>query len=459
MTTAGADGDADTSDGGRTLESPRRPLPRIKSGVAGAAERDQFIPVRKADLLDALIEHGLLAEEKERARFRRVCRALTDIQHHDYFGRLERLRHDYFYFDPELDPHARFDRAAAEAAYADLVASLTGVLAGANFVELPHAEIERAHRERKAMRVAVEAPIEDFRDIRFFRRGHHTETIEIAEWLGLRKRPHDVTVYDDVVLFVALKPVAEIASKRERKRLAERKIRPGSVLIKYFRNIAATDLKALFPNVRVVMSTLDKMVLSLPALAGAIPILLNLASTVTVLFLVAGFYLGIVAVVEHEQMKGAFAAMSALVALVGFVMRQYLRYQRQSLKYQKELTDNIYFRNVNNNAGIFDYIIGAAEEQECKEAFLAYYFLRTGKAMPTQAELDARIESFLAQRFGVEVAFKVGDALANLDRLGLLARDGERLSVPAPDAALARLEQVWDGFFQTDVAQPADAGE
>ena len=65
------------------------------------------------------------------------------------------------------------------------------------------------------------------------------------------------------------------------------------MLIKYFRNIANTDLHALFPNVRVVMSAFDKLVLSLPALAGAIPILLNLASTVTVLFLVVGFYLGL----------------------------------------------------------------------------------------------------------------------------------------------------------------------
>ena len=85
-------------------------------------------------------------------------------------------------------------------------------------------------------------------------------------------------------------------------------------------------------------------------------------------------------------MKGAFAAMSGLVALGGFIMRQWMRYQRQSLMYQKELTDNIYFRNVNNNAGIFDYIIGAAEEQECKEAFLAYYFLQQGPL--TQADLD-----------------------------------------------------------------------
>jgi hypothetical protein len=39
-----------------------------------AAERGQFIPVRKADLLDALVEHGLLGSEAGRARFREVCR-------------------------------------------------------------------------------------------------------------------------------------------------------------------------------------------------------------------------------------------------------------------------------------------------------------------------------------------------------------------------------------------------
>lgn len=268
-----------------------------------------------------------------------------------------------------------------------------------------------------------------------------------------------MTVYDDVVLLVAMKPEAEIASKRERRRLRERKIVPGSVLIKYFRNIAASDLNALFPNVRVVMSLFDKMVLSVPALAGAIPILLNLTSTIAVLLLVVGFYLGVVAAVEHDEIKTAFAAMSGLAALVGFVMRQYLRYQRQSLKYQKELTDNIYFRNVNNNAGIFDYMIGAAEEQECKEAFLAYYFLRIAKTPPTQEALDRTIEEWLERTFGVDLDFEVDDALRKLDRLGLLARNGERLSVPPPPATLARLDRVWDDFFQFEVASPATAAE
>ena len=40
-----------------------------------AAARERFIPVHKAELLDALIEHGALASEAERAQFRRMCRA------------------------------------------------------------------------------------------------------------------------------------------------------------------------------------------------------------------------------------------------------------------------------------------------------------------------------------------------------------------------------------------------
>ncbi len=416
-----------------------------------ADERDQFIPVRKSDILDALVDHGHLASEQERTNFRQICRMLGAIYHYEYFERLEELRQDYYYFNPEIDPHARFDATGLEQAYAKLIESFTAVLKGANFVEVSHAEIERAHRDSVVVRVSLKTPIEEFREVRFFRRGHHHETFPIPRWLGLRREPVDALVYDDVVLLVAMKSDAALTSKRDREHMARRKIRPGSVLIKYFRNIASADLNALFPNVEVVMSLFDKLALGVPALAGGIPILLNLWSTVTVLFLVIGFYLGVAGAVEDDQMKGALAALSGLVALGGFMMRQWVKYQRQSLMYQKELTDNVYYRNINNNAGIFDYIIGAAEDQECKEAFLAYYFLRTAPSPLTQAELDQRIEAWLKGAFAVDVDFEVDDALGKLDRLGLLKRDGERLSVSPPERALVLLDQRWDNYFQYNV--------
>jgi hypothetical protein len=414
-------------------------------------DRGHFIPIRKTDVLDAMIEHGQLASEAEREQFRQVCRLLAAIYHYEYFDRLEKLRDAYFYFSPELDLQTRFDRATINRAYDDLMASFADVLKGANFVEMTRDEIAASHGQREGARIAVEAPVQDFREVKFFRRGHHKETFDIPYWFGLRKREVQCTVHDDIVLLVAMKLDSEITSRRERNRLKQLRIRPGSVLIKYFRNIVAWDINALYPNARVVMTMFDKLFLGLPALAGAIPILFNLASTVTVLFLVIGFYLGISGAIEDNQMKTAFAAMSGLVALGGFVMRQWVKYQRTSLRYQKDLADNIYFRNINNNAGIFDYIIGAAEEQECKEAFLAYYFLRTMPSAPTQAELDERIEQWILQTFKVDVDFEVDDALAKLERLELLRREGERLSVPAPEEALARLDYIWDNYFKYNV--------
>lgn len=405
--------------------------------------RDEFIPVRKGDIVAAL--SATLPDDRARADFEKLCRMLGAIYHYTYFDQLERLRTDYYYFNPELNPHARCDPRELERSYAGLGEALREVLAAANFTEVPQDEIERAHRERAEMRVSLMTPSEDFREVRFFRRGHHVKEIEISEWFGLRRRRIEADIYNDIVLFVAMKPQDETSDKR--RNLHRRTIRPGSILIKYFRNIASADLNALYPNVRVVMSNLDKLMLGVPAIAGGIPILLNLVPVLGVLFVVAGFYLGITGTVQDDDVKKALAALSGLVALGAFLFRQWMKYQHQSLKYQKVLTDNVYFRNINNNAGIFDYLIGAAEEQECKEAFLAYHFLHTARTPATQSALDRDIEQWLQDKFGVQVNFEVADALRKLERLGLLRRDGENLSVPPLPEALAALDRVWDGFF------------
>jgi hypothetical protein len=374
---------------------------------------------------------------------------LAAIYHYDYFKTLERLRNDYYYFSPEVAPHAALDRAARDRCYGDLVQSLEQVLKEANFTELPHTEIGNAHRRRAGHRVEVQAPLHDFRDVRFWRRGRHSEHREVADWFGLFRRKVEAEVYDDVVLMVAMKPHAEIGSQRELKTLARRKIVPGSVLLKYFRNIASGDLNALFPNARVVMSNRDKLTLGLPAIAGGIPILLKVYATVTVLFLVIGFYLGANASVEDKDIATAFAALGGLLALGGFVVQQWVKYQWKSLRYQSELTDNVYYRNINNNAGIFDYLIGAAEDQECKEAFLAYHFLHTAAAPPTVDELDSCIEAWLRKTFGVEIDFAVNSALGKLAALGLLRRQEERLFVSPLDGAIGQLQAVWDRFLSS----------
>ena len=414
-------------------------------GCVASERRDQFIPIRKSDLLKRLVEDGRIPSMEDREQFQQLCRLLGAIFHYEYFDRLEKLRDDYYYFNPEQSSATPI--STRECARADLLDTLATVLKGANYVEVTPSETDRVQDEQQILRVKTETPMEDYHQVRFFGRGRHRERVDVRKWSGLRKNLIETTVYDNVVLIITIKHESEITSKRHLRRLSKSQFRPGSILIKHFRNIAASDLSMLYPKVRVVMSSFDKLTIAVPALAGGVPLLINLLPALTVLFLVAAFYLGLGGPVAHDDAIKAFAAVTGLAALVGLIMRQRLKYERLSLKYQKQIADHFYFRNVSNNAGIFDYIVGAAEEQECKEAFLAYYFLLTTTEPLDQGLLDVRIEGWLKETFGVDIDFEVDDALAKLERLGLLKRAADRLSVPLLDEALVLLDRAWDNFF------------
>jgi hypothetical protein len=419
------------------------------SDLAESQRYDQFIPVRKEDLFSALIKQGDLADPAERELFWRFARTLRTICHYEYSETLDRLREDYYYFNPEVAGHAAADLAKSDRAYDDLMRSLDKILKDANFKELPHEDVTDAHRKR-TVSVAVKAEHDDFRDVRFYKRGRHLEQFEVSKWFGSRRRKVDIEVFDDIVLVVAMKTRAEIGSRRELNILKRRKIVPGSVLLKYFRNIACGDLYALFPNARVVMSNFDKAFLGVPAIAGGIPILFKLYATISVLFLVAGIYFGGSGSVADDDMKTALAALMGIVALGGFAVRQWFKYQHQNLKYHMELTENIYFRNVNNNAGIFDHLIATAEDQETKEAALAYHFIRKAAAAPTTTEVAGRVETWLAKNFAANIDFKIANALETLNRFGLVRREGEQLFVLSLEPAIAQLHQVWNNFFKRD---------
>jgi len=424
----------------------------IPGEAALPARRERFIPLRKSDLIDGLVAAGHL-DDAEQLRFRQFARQLGALFHYRYFEQLDLLREAYFHFDPEVDPRAGGVQQDLEAAYRRLSEEVARVLTEANFIEITHDEIISAFAEHALVRVKLKAPIEEYRDVRMFRRGSHRETIDIPVWRGLRKRSHEIEVFDDVVMMVATRPGGDTPAKVRRTlwgvRRIRSKIRGGAVLFKYFRNVARADLEALFPNVQVVMSLYDQLMLGVPAIFGGIPILIKLASTLVILFLVAGFYLGVTGTIGDNDLEQALAALSGLFALGAFMLRQWGNFHRQSLIHQKQLTDNIYYRNINNNSGIFSYLIGEAEEQEWKEALLAYYGLLTATEPLTRESLEARMEELLSQRFGVEAEFGIDEALARLKDLDLLGETGGRLSVPPLADANGRLEKGWTGLLRS----------
>jgi hypothetical protein len=296
--------------------------------------------------------------------------------------------------------------------------------------------------------VKTRTPVDAYETIRVFCRGRHAQTVEHVNALGFKTKPVTTEAFDDVVVFVRFKHDEPI----RRKLFAPRRslpghAEPGSVMIKLFRNITRLELPTLLPDVKVVMSRKDALLLGGPALLGGVPVLLNLIPALSVVLVVVGAYLGYSGEVTQDKLMKAVGALSVLIGAGAFMFRQYSNYSFRKLKYQKRVSDNVYFKNVNNNAGVFETLINVAEEQETKEVILAYHALLTGGPVAEAAELDRRIEAWLKATFAADVDFDVADALAKLERLNFLAaKDGKIAVVPLPDA-LARLDSLWDRLY------------
>lgn len=410
--------------------------------AAGAPprRREQYIPARKRELFAALVAD--LVPAGDAAMAGRFYELLVAFIHHDFLRQLELLHDTYHLVDADQPRTA--DPEAIETAYGTVSASLEQVLRSANFVEVEPELTRRAQTEQGRIRTPLRNSAAQFRTIRLFRRGEHRETLRRRSLYGIRRHSESIDVYDEVVLLAALRPDSahEPPRRGRRRRLA---VPRGSVMIKYFHDIAVADLDALYPGAEVVLSNGDRLSLGLPALIAGIPLAIKLAPALLVLYGVLRFYLG-GPPPGAANLAEALVVAGGLVALGGFLGSQWTSFQRRALLHQRELNDMIYFHNITNNVGIFDHLIHDAEEQDCKEALLAYFVLAAAPGL-AEPELDARIEAWLKARFDLDVDFEVDDALRKLERYGLLLRDGERLSVAALDAAFAALDARWDDFF------------
>jgi hypothetical protein len=406
--------------------------------------RESYIPARKAELIDAIRAEGGLSPADD-AQFTQVCQLIAALFHHYANATLEKLKDLYLPLDPEAHPTQRSTSAGPVAAFNQAFAD---ALTQANFIEIPSQEIHTRAATRLMADLHVKASNAGIRRIRFYERGCRTERLSFRRWWRRKAAEIDADILDDVLLVVEFKTAAEIA--REDKKALEKRpgVRNGAVMIKHFRNVARGELLTLHPGAQPTMRPRDQIALAVPALVGGAPILLQLWPAMIVLFTVVSAYFGVRGAVDNDQLKKALASASLLLALGAFVMRQWVKYERQNLKYQKQLADVVYFRNVANNSGVLDALIGAGEDQDVKEAFLAYWaLLRAGKPL-AKPEIDSAVEELLRRRFGIDVDFEIGDALAKLERLALVERgDGDTLVAVPTIEALRRLDKVWDGLF------------
>ena len=114
------------------------------------------------------------------------------------------------------------------------------------------------------------------------------------------------------------------------------------------------------------------------------------------------------------------------------------------------LTQNLYFKNLDNNAGVFHRLINDANEEESKEAVLAYSFLLGHSGQYSRQQLDQRIEQWFAQRWECQLDFEIDDAMHKLLALGLVEEKDETLTAVPIAQGIRILDRRWDGYFEAD---------
>lgn len=202
--------------------------------------------------------------------------------------------------------------------------------------------------------------------------------------------------------------------------------RDQSILIKAFNDIPMADLEVVFPEKKISMKPLDLAKLSATGMVGFVMVL----SKVIV-----------------QAALNPVLALAALGTMAGYAGKVLMGFKVSRDRYQHLVTTSLYDKNRDNNLGVIFFLMDSLEEQELKEALLAYYILCRDGTLK-QSELDARCEEFLATRCGVEVDFEVADALRKLTRQGLVSGSGTHFTALPLEQALALLDRQWDNYFQ-----------
>ena len=401
-----------------------------------------------------LVAEGALAAE-ERDRFPAFANRLSALFHLEFHARLEALKDAYAPLarDPDTRTVRAFEDRERAAARRRLAVELRRLLDAANFEPVDRDELRRAFDEESLLELRLEVDFDDFDDVLVFRRGATLREEELTRWLGLRKRTVAFTNYEKVLLFVTYKDTEELAA---RGRTGEDlPFEPGSTVIKLFQNVPRADLEMLFPNAEVRMRSLDKLLIGVPALiSGVLVLATKLLATLGLLLLLVGFWLGL----RDEPVELDEATLvtlgAGLGALAGYLSRQFSKFKNRKLEFMNTLAHHLYFRNLDNDAGVFHHLLDSAEESEVKEALLGWHFLRVASRPLTISELERTIEAWFAASRGCRLNFEVDDSVAKLQRLRLVEqRDGDRLAAVPIDVAIRRLEERWTGAF-ADATSP-----
>ncbi|KAK7270592.1 hypothetical protein RJT34_25881 [Clitoria ternatea] len=216
----------------------------------------------------------------------------------------------------------------------------------------------------------------------------------------------------------------------------ELKAEVPSLQLKIYERIPIPDLPVIFPHKKLSFRIIDTVRLDVATILGLLAYFINY---------------------KFENVLSSPSAILldavAISALIIFGSRVVLGYKQTWDRYQLLVNKTLYEKTLASGFGSVHFLLDASEQQQYKEAILAYAVLlraEKGQVISRQS-VGERCERFMYEAFKVKVEMPIDKALNTLLRLGLAAEtciDGRRglLATPCPKAYEA-LKERWSSLL------------
>lgn len=434
--------------------------------------REAFIPYTRQALIDLCLSDDRLSNiEKE--QFKEFCQILAAYHHFKFHSYLENIKHNYTPFNPDesIVNQMRYELSNKAKMTENLIKDFTAILDKANYFELSQGVIRRALEDDSLFDLKTEVDFTDFEEMLCYCQGDIQDKITIKKFWRTQEKKIDI--FEKVVLLIKFKEEKHFADKPTPK--SELRFKPGCIYVYLYKNLSKLDIEFIFPNVQMSMNWKDRLLFGIPAIGAGISLIVRILPQLlliigVILYVILGDIPTDVVPVREEEVRDVtpllVTTLSLLVTLGGFAFKQYTSYKNKQIKFQKNITETLFFRNMANNAGVFQYLIDAAEEEECKEIILVYYHLLTSKTLLTSRELDERIEAWMEAKIGRQINFDIDKTIENLrsirgkidssleegntfTEVSLLKQDQKNYLYPLPlEQATKVIDYVWDNAFK-----------
>ena len=434
--------------------------------------REAFIPYTRQALIALCLSDNKLTIN-EQNQFREFCQILAAYYHFKFHSYLENIKQNYTPFNPDADVsnQTKYDLSDQAKMTENLIQDFTTILPKANYYPLSKGVLRRALTDDSLFDLKTEVDFTDFEEMLCYCQGDIQENIKIKKFWQTKEKKVDI--FEKVILLIKFKEERHFANKpTPQEKLS---FKPGCIYIYLYKNLSKLDIEFIFPNVEMSMNWKDRLLFGIPAIGAGVSLIVKILPQLlliigVILYVILGDIPTSVVPVREEEIRDVtpvlVTTLSLLVTLGGFAFKQYTSYKSKQIKFQKNITETLFFRNMANNAGVFQFLIDSAEEEECKEIILVYYHLLTSKISLNLEQLDDLIEAWMEEKIGKKIDFNIDKTIKNiqsirgkinlnpedtdeLTEVPLLKQDKQKyLQVLSLEQAAKVIDYVWDSAFQ-----------